>query len=62
MTEKNQKMPFGQIICMALCVSLYLALSKSLGFGGGALFQGIACALAALLGAGIYYLFTLGKA
>lgn len=60
MTEKNQKMPFGELVCMAICAGFLFSLFRSIGFGG-VLGGAIGAGGGALLGAGIYYLFASGK-
>mgnify|MGYP001460001799 FL=1 len=60
MTEKNQKMPFGQLVLMAICASFLIVLFRSTGFGG-VLGGAIGGGSGALLGVGLYYLFSSGK-
>lgn len=60
MTEKNQKMPTGELVCMAICASFLIVLFRNTGFGG-ILGGAIAGGGGALLGAGLYYLFASGK-
>jgi hypothetical protein len=60
MTEKNQKMKFGELVCMAICASFLIALLKTMDYGGfivGAVGGGGG----ALLGIGIFYLFAVVK-
>jgi len=57
MTEERKKMATGELICMAVCASFLIALLRQLDFSG-AIGGAIGGGGGALIGAGIYRLFT----
>lgn len=60
MTKENRKIKWGEAICMLICTSLLIIVFRFLGFGR-ILGTAIGGACGALLGIGIYYLFTYVK-